>query len=491
MHVCPICERHFSAHNIESHVEACLNKPRQDVKPSPSNKPPATFQSPPQQNTTSLKRRRSSTPEDEATESKRQQQQPSRDGQPMAERMRPMSLEDVVGQDELLGKDKPLRRLLDTGNIPNMILWGPPGCGKTTIARLVSKHKKDNAKFVALSATTAKLTHVRDVFDKAVTEGQLLGRKTILFVDEIHHFTKLQQDTFLPYVENGTITLIGATTENPSFELNSALLSRCRVFVLQRISPEDIIHLLRRACDANFQGRQVDDAALDFLAHQCNGDARIALNSLEMAIYSVDTGATVTLENVKAGFQRSHAIYDRVGDAHYDCISALHKSIRGSDADAALYWLGRMLEGGENPLYIARRLIRVASEDVGLADTQSLPLAVSAFQACHAIGMPECDVILAHCVVHLARAPKSVEVYKAYKLVKQTLAEWTGPVPDVPLHLRNAPTRLMKDLGYGREYKYNPDYEDGAPDQTYFPDQLLGTAFLPRRDPSTLAPNPK
>ncbi|KAF0696829.1 Aste57867_12430 [Aphanomyces stellatus] len=465
-HVCPICDRTFSAHNIESHVDTCLTKSSSTAAKAVSKVPPVVFLSPPPSSSHTTKKRPRSLPavtphmdEEAPPEKKRQHERSYGTDKPMAERMRPSSLDDIVGQDELLGANKPLRRLLESGNIPNMILWGyvdtsyghrhvdpsPPGCGKTTLASLISKQKKDTAKFVMLSATTAKLTHVREVFEKAVNEAQLLGRKTILFVDEIHRFTKLQQDTFLPYVENGTITLIGATTENPSFELNSALLSRCRVFLLHKIAADDVLRLLRRACDT--EGRPVDPGALEFLAHQCNGDARVALNSLEMAALAT-TGA-VTLDDVKAGFQRSHAIYDRAGDAHYDCISAMHKSIRGSDADAALYWLGRMMEGGENPLYVARRLIRVASEDVGLGDPSALPLAVSAFQACHAIGMPECDVILAHCVVHLARAPKSVEVYKAYKLVKQTLLDG-GFMPDVPMHLRNAPTTLMKNLGYGK-----------------------------------------
>ncbi|RHY22887.1 hypothetical protein DYB32_009369 [Aphanomyces invadans] len=280
-----------------------------------------------------------------------------------------------------------------------MFATRPPGCGKTTLATLLAKQKKDNQRFVTLSATTAKLAQVREVFEKAVNEAQLLGRQTILFVDEIHRFSKLQQDTFLPQVESGAITLVGATTENPSFELNGALLSRCRVFVLHKIESKHIYTLLQRATKVASPSAIVADDALSFLADQCNGDARMALNALEMALLSAaphtnnigtpetpTSHAVVTLAHVKAGFQRSHALYDRKGDAHYDCISALHKSIRGSDGDAALYWLGRMLQGGENPLYIARRLIRVASEDVGLADSQALPLAVAAFQACHAIG---------------------------------------------------------------------------------------------------------
>ncbi|RHY91813.1 hypothetical protein DYB31_014209, partial [Aphanomyces astaci] len=399
MPACPICDRHFSTHNIESHVNLCLTKASSSGMDE--DKPSPTLPSPPGWSQaafhthmlSSSKRPRPSTPQrhDEAPSKdahtpKRHDHRQLNATRPMAERMRPTCFDDVVGQDELLGPDKPLRRLLESGHIPNMILWGPPGCGKTTVAMLLAKQKKDSQRFVALSATTAKLAHVREVFEKAVNEAQLLGRQTILFVDEIHRFSKLQQ------VEAGMITLVGATTENPSFELNAALLSRCRVFVLSKIQPDHIQHLLRRAASITSPSTPVDDDALAFLAHQCNGDARIALNALEMALLSTTSSRDalptpnprnpetpnpppVTLVHVKAGFQRSHALYDRKGDAHYDCISALHKSIRGSDGDAALYWLGRMMQGGENPLYVARRLIRVASEDVGLADAHALPLA--------------------------------------------------------------------------------------------------------------------
>ncbi|KDO31665.1 hypothetical protein SPRG_03584 [Saprolegnia parasitica CBS 223.65] len=453
---CPVCERHFYAHNIQAHVEECLTR---SMAPSPRT---PKLQRPPPRPPTPPKRPTEADPEPAAKRTKLV----ALANAPMAEKLRPTGLDEILGQDELLGPDKPLRRMLESGKVPNMILWGPPGCGKTSLAMLVARLVQPATKFVALSATTAKVATVRDVFDKAMAEHKLLGRPTVLFVDEIHRFTKVQQDSFLPCVENGTITLIGATTENPSFEINSALLSRCRVFTLNKISTPAILALLQRGVRSNLlvpngcdpeapPTIDVDDAALAYLAHQCNGDARIALNSLEMAVHgqrpSSDSNTIkLTEEDVKAGFRRSHALYDRKGDAHYDCISAMHKSVRGSDADAALYWLARMMQGGENPLYVARRLIVIASEDVGLADAHALPLANATFQACHTIGMPECEINLAHCVVYLARAPKSVESYKAYRKVQELLLQSVGPTPEVPLHLRNAPTPLMADLGYGK-----------------------------------------
>ncbi|OQR93430.1 ATPase WRNIP1 [Achlya hypogyna] len=492
MEACPVCERHFYAHNIQAHVEECLTRSmasppvKQSLKPTKTRPPtpPTRPQTPPH--------RPASTEKDSEPLAKRAKVLAQANA-PVAEKLRPRALDELLGQEELLGPDKPLRRMLESGKVPNMILWGPPGCGKTSLAMLIARLVQANTKFISLSATTAKVATVRDVFEKAVADYQLLGRSTVLFVDEIHRFTKMQQDSFLPCVENGTITLIGATTENPSFEINSALLSRCRVFILAKITTPVVLALLRRAvasglivphgCDPNRPPVvAADDSALEYLAHQCNGDARIALNSLEMAVHGgqrdpATNTIALTEADVKAGFRRSHALYDRKGDAHYDCISALHKSVRGSDDSAALYWLGRMLEGGENPLFIARRLIVIASEDVGLADSHALPLAAATFQACHAIGMPECEKNLAHCVVYLARAPKSVESYKAYNRVKQLLAEAGGPAPEVPLHLRNAPTPLMASLGYGKDYKYNPDYE-GVVDQTYLPDELVGTSFF-------------
>ncbi|KAK3567172.1 hypothetical protein QTP86_011397 [Hemibagrus guttatus] len=425
---------------------------------------------------------------------------------PLAEKMRPSTLEEYFGQNKVLGEQTLLRALLQSQEVPSLILWGPPGCGKTTLAHIIasSSKKKGTARFVTLSATSTSTSEVREAIKQAQNELRLCKRKTILFIDEIHRFNKSQQDTFLPHVECGTITLIGATTENPSFQVNSALLSRCRVLVLEKLSVSAVSSILRRAVDSlglivlpdDFSGpdctaeRQVciEQKALDTIAHLCDGDARAALNGLQLSVQacvnktlSAETQTpqktVVQEQHVKEGLQRSHILYDKAGEEHYNCISALHKSMRGSDENAALYWLGRMLEGGEDPLYVARRLVRFASEDVGLADPAALPQAVSAFQACHFIGMPECEVILAQCVLYLARAPKSIDVYKAYNNVKACLRNHKGPLPPVPLHLRNAPTKLMKELGYAKGYKYNPAFK-GPVDQEYLPEELRGINFF-------------
>lgn len=431
---------------------------------------------------------------------------------PLAEILRPSTLEEYFGQNKLIGEQTLLRSLLQSQEIPSLILWGPPGCGKTTLAHIIatSIKKKGTGRFVTLSATSTSTGEVREVIKQAQNELRLCKRKTILFIDEIHRFNKSQQDTFLPHVECGTITLIGATTENPSFQVNSALLSRCRVLVLERLSVEAMGLILRRAVD--FLGLEVlkenagehdrsmlcsnpqvfiEQKALDTVAHLCDGDARAALNGLQLAVKAcvvqVRAGSfkpdaapqhiVVREQHVKEGLQRSHILYDKAGEEHYNCISALHKSMRGSEANAALYWLGRMLEGGEDPLYVARRLVRFASEDIGLADPVALTQAVSTFQACHFIGMPECEVILAQCVVYMARAPKSVELYQAYNNVKACLRNHQGPLPSVPLHLRNAPTKLMKNLGYAKGYKYNPDFS-GPVDQEYLPEELRDVNFF-------------
>lgn len=361
---------------------------------------------------------------------------------------------------------------------------------------------------MSLSATSGSVNDAREVIKQAQNELRLCKRRTILFVDEIHRFNKSQQDTFLPHVECGTIILIGATTENPSFQVNSALLSRCRVLVLERLSVEAMGSILDRAVATlgiTVQGRDTEDQdqsdgqgpkiiieqkALDTIAHLCDGDARTGLNSLQLAVqaqlnmaqfnsagHDASREILVKEEHIKEGLQRSHILYDKAGEEHYNCISALHKSMRGSHENASLYWLGRMLEGGEDPLYVARRLVRFASEDVGMADPAALPQAVSAFQACHFIGMPECEVILAQCVVYMARAPKSVDIYKAYANVKASLRNHKGPLPPVPLHLRNAPTRLMKQLGYAKGYKYNPAFS-GPVEQEYLPEELRDVDFF-------------
>ncbi|XP_068427180.1 ATPase WRNIP1 [Clinocottus analis] len=432
---------------------------------------------------------------------------------PLAEMLRPNTLEEYFGQNKVVGQQTLLRSLLDSQEIPSLILWGPPGCGKTTLAHIVAStsKKKGTARFVSLSATSASTSDVREVIKQAQNELRLCKRKTIMFIDEIHRFNKSQQDTFLPHVECGTVTLIGATTENPSFQVNAALLSRCRVLVLEKLSVEAMGSILDRAVaklgirvleqePANPEQQDQSDGpepkifieqkALDTIAYFCDGDARAGLNSLQLAVqaqmnstrpgHSGHAGSqeiVVKEAHVKEGLQRAHILYDKAGEEHYNCISALHKSMRGSDENASLYWLGRMLEGGEDPLYVARRLVRFASEDVGMADPAALPQAVSAFQACHFIGMPECEVILAQCAVYLARAPKSVDIYKAYCNVKACLRNHKGPLPPVPLHLRNAPTGLMKQLGYAKGYKYNPAFS-GPVEQQYLPEGLLGTDFF-------------
>ncbi|XP_042285572.1 ATPase WRNIP1 [Thunnus maccoyii] len=431
---------------------------------------------------------------------------------PLAEMLRPNTLEEYFGQSKVVGQQTLLRSLLDSQEIPSLILWGPPGCGKTTLAHIIAStsKKKGTARFVTLSATSTSTNEVREVIKQAQNELRLCKRKTILFIDEIHRFNKSQQDTFLPHVECGTVTLIGATTENPSFQVNAALLSRCRVLVLEKLSVEAMGSILDRAVAAlgirvleqdqanpkhqdQTDGHQpkiyIEQKALDTIAHLCDGDARAGLNGLQLAVQAQVSFARplgqdgssqeilVKEEHIKEGLQRSHILYDRAGEEHYNSISALHKSMRGSHENASLYWLGRMLEGGEDPLYVARRLVRFASEDVGMADPSALPQAVSAFQACHFIGMPECEVILAQCVVYLARAPKSVDIYKAYNNVKACLRNHKGPLPPVPLHLRNAPTKLMKQLGYSKGYKYNPAFS-GPVEQDYLPEELQGINFF-------------
>lgn len=407
---------------------------------------------------------------------------------PLADRLRPRSLDEYLGQDHIVGPGKVLRNALEKDEIPSMILWGPPGTGKTTLARIIARMTK--SRFVPFSAVQGGIKDVREIVAQA-REARTYGQgRTVLFVDEIHRFNKGQQDAFLPHVENGTIILIGATTENPSFEVNSALLSRCRVFVLHALEPKDIITLLTHAIHDKERGFghlsiEADEEVLSFLAMLANGDGRSALNALELAVQaSRAKGGKIILDKktIEESLQRTHILYDKGGEEHYNIISALHKSMRGNDVDAALYWLGRMLEGGEDPLYIARRLVRFASEDVGLADPQALPQAVAAYQASHFIGMPECGVVLAQCVAYLARAPKSIAVYSAYSDVQRMIRE--HPTDPVPLHIRNAPTRLMKDLGYGKGYKYTPAFEhpeDAA--QSFLPERLEGTHFF---DPTGL-----
>ena len=400
--------------------------------------------------------------------------------QPLAARLRPRTLEEYVGQQHLLGEGKVLRRLIEGDRISSMIFWGPPGVGKTTLARIIAQRTR--AAFIDFSAVTSGIKEIRTVMERA-EENRRFGEKTILFVDEIHRFNKAQQDAFLPYVEKGSILLIGATTENPSFEINGALLSRCKVFVLQALSAEDLKALLRRALtDPRGFGNddvRIDDDLLEAIAVFANGDARAALSTLEMAVLNGDMAAdgavTVTRETLEQCTSRKSLLYDKNGEEHYNLISALHKSMRNSDPDAAVYWLARMLEAGEDPMYIARRVTRFASEDVGLADPRALQIAVAAADACHLIGMPECNVHLTQAVVYVSLAPKSNAMEVAYNEAKADAREMLAE--PVPLVIRNAPTRLMADLDYGKGYQYAHDAADKLTDMQCLPDSLLGREY--------------
>ena len=400
--------------------------------------------------------------------------------QPLAARLRPATLEEFAGQTHLLGPGKVLRRLIEGDMISSMIFWGPPGVGKTTLARIIANRTK--SAFVDFSAVTSGVKEIRQVMQQAESARQL-GQRTIVFVDEIHRFNKAQQDAFLPFVEKGSIILIGATTENPSFEVNSALLSRCKVFVLHALKTEDVTGLLTRALtDARgFGGQRIvmPEELLTAIAVFSNGDARTALSTLEMVVLNGDVqgdGTTlVTEETVAQCISKRSLLYDKKGDGHYDLISALHKSMRNSDPDAAIYWMCRMLEGGEDPLYIARRVMRFASEDIGLADPRALEIAVAAYQACHFIGMPECSVHLTQAVTYMSLAPKSNALYVAYETAKKDAAEQLAE--PVPLQIRNAPTTLMKQLDYGKDYQYAHDMKDKLSAMECLPESLKGRTY--------------
>ena len=394
--------------------------------------------------------------------------------EPLAARLRPQSLDEIIGQQHLIGEGKVLRRMVESDRIPSMIFWGPPGVGKTTLASVIAKTTRAN--FINFSAVTSGIKEIKEVMKRA-EEDTKMGERTIVFVDEIHRFNKAQQDAFLPFVEKGAIILIGATTENPSFEVNGALLSRCKVFVLKQLSAEDIVVLLKRAIEdpRSFEGKkiEIDEEDLFFIANFSNGDARMALSTLEMAVLNgwesqdkiaVDKGIIEEITSKKS------LLYDKKGEEHYNIISALHKSMRNSDPDAAVYWLARMLEAGEDPLYVARRVIRFASEDVGIADPRALQLAVSAYDACHYIGMPECTDALTEAVIYMSVAPKSNAVDVAYAMARQDALQMLDE--PVPLVIRNAPTKLMKDLGYGDGYQYAHDTEDKLTNMQCLPDSL-------------------
>ena len=398
---------------------------------------------------------------------------------PLASRLRPETLADFAGQRHLLGEGKILRQLIDNDQISSMIFWGPPGVGKTTLARIIARRTR--AAFIDFSAVTSGIKEIRAVMAQAENR-RAAGEKTILFVDEIHRFNKAQQDAFLPYVEKGSITLIGATTENPSFEVNAALLSRCKVFVLQPLEPADLNQMLRRALKDprgfGLQRVEIADELIDMIANFANGDARTALNTLEMAVLNGEVnsgGVHVRRETLEQCTSRKSLLYDKNGEEHYNLISALHKSMRNSDPDAAVYWLARMLEAGEDPLYVARRLIRFASEDVGMADSRALELAVAAYQACHFIGMPECNVTLTHMVTYLSLAPKSNALYLAYGMAAKDACKMLAE--PVPLQIRNAPTRLMMELHYGEGYQYAHDTNDKLTNMDCLPPSLEGRRY--------------
>jgi putative ATPase len=404
-----------------------------------------------------------------------------RKGAPLADRMRPRTLEEFVGQPHLLGAGKILRIALDQGEVPSLILWGPPGTGKTSLALLVARHVQ--AAFVPFSAVTSGIKEIKEVMAEADRRLRSGGQRTILFVDEIHRFNKAQQDAFLPHVERGTITLIGATTENPSFEVIAPLLSRAKVLVLNPLTDDEIRLIVDRALEDPERGLgkmklPVAPDAREGMVRWANGDARAALNLLELSARLVERAAeprAITLAVVQEAAQRRSLLYDKSGEEHYNLISALHKSLRGSDPDAALYWLARMLASGEDPFYLARRLVRFASEDIGNADPHALPLAVAAKEAYHFLGTPEGELALAQCVLYLATAPKSNAVYVAFGEAQADVA--TAPAEPVPLHIRNAPTPLMKDLGYAGGYKYAHDYEGAHVEQDYLPERLRGRVY--------------
>ncbi len=401
---------------------------------------------------------------------------------PLADRMRPGSLDDFFGQKHLLGHGSVLRSAIESGEVCSLLLWGPPGTGKTTLAHIIAK--SSNYHFVSFSAVTSGIKEIKQVIQEAAAQKSLTRQKTLLFIDEIHRFNKAQQDAFLPHIENGTITFVGATTENPSFEVVAPLLSRARVVVLELLDQDDLLAILHRALADEKKGMgkhtiEIDPRALRHIARYSHGDARVALNALELVVLTTTPDAkgqrTISLAQAEEAMQKKSLLYDKDGEEHYNLISALHKSMRGSDPDAALYWLARMLEAGEDPLYLARRMVRFASEDIGNADPRALQVAISAKEAFHFIGLPEGKLALAQAAAYLATAPKSNAIYTAYASAQKDVKR-EGALP-VPLHIRNAPTELMGKLGYGKEYRYAHHYSNAYVKQDYLPEKLLGRTY--------------
>ncbi|MDD5752699.1 MAG: replication-associated recombination protein A [Candidatus Pacebacteria bacterium] len=395
---------------------------------------------------------------------------------PLADRMRPETLADFFGQEDLIGEEKLLRKAIEEDRIPSMIFWGPPGTGKTTLAFIIAKQTK--SEFIKISAVTSGIKDLKEIIEKAKINDRL-KRRTILFIDEIHRWNKAQQDALLPHIENGLIVLIGATTENPSFEIRGALLSRSRVFVFKQLEEKDIELLIKRAIKKGFPKLKIkiNKKGIGMISQMSNGDARIALNILEYIVLNNSLDGNISIDDklVKEAVNKINLLYDKGGDEHYNLISALHKSMRGSDHNASLYWLSRMVEAGEDPLFIARRIVRFASEDIGLANSRALEQAVAAYQACHFIGYPECNVILAQAVVYMAKSKKSNELYIGYMKAAEDVKNYGNL--SVPIHLRNAPTKLMKELGYGEDYKYSPEH-NYQEKQEYMPSKLKNKKYL-------------